>query len=380
MVEPGESKYKGTKGPAPRQGMGRLRRANSKDAGRIGGWERRHEDDDFVEKHGHLQRTSHGGESLLAKFNRLVQSEQLAAAPGEPGEICAFSGTQVLVRAADGGEVSCQVRQVLKKRITGVKNPLCVGDRVRFERDGEGGVIAAVEPRRNQLERADSHNRALVHVFAANLDCLVVVAALAEPELKYGLIDRYLVIAAGNRIPATLVLTKCDLADPAPALALYRGLGVPSFAVVAHRGGGEVAGLREHLRGKSCVVAGQSGVGKSSLVNALHPDFHARVGAVAEAGHGRHTTTSARSYLLADGSRLIDTPGIRECAITGLGALDVALLYSDIAALQASCRFTDCTHTHEPDCAVLAAVADGTIARSRYESYRSIIGEDLADA
>jgi ribosome biogenesis GTPase len=377
MVEPGASKYKGTRGHAPREGMGRLRRANSKDTARVSGWENRHEDDDFVERHGHRSRRSHGGEALLLKFNRLADQYRDELTRGEAGEICGFTGATVRVRDISGTEVDCTIRQVLKKRISGVKNPLCIGDRVRFTRDGAGGVIDAVEPRRNQLARTDSHNRVLMHVFAANVDLLLVIASLAQPDLKYGLIDRYLLIAAHNGISATVVLTKSDLADPTRPLALYRSLGIPAFAVSTVTGEGlpEVAA---HLAGRACVVAGQSGVGKSSLVNALFPTSEARVGLVASAGHGRHTTTSARSYLVPGGGRLIDTPGMRECGIAGLTAVDVALLYPDIAALHPRCRFDDCSHLHEPDCAVRAAVIAGGLAGSRYESYRSIVTEDLS--
>jgi ribosome biogenesis GTPase len=257
-----------------------------------------------------------------------------------------------------------------------VKNPLCIGDQVRFTRTTEGGVIDAVSPRRNQLARTDSHNKALMHVFAANIDRLVVVASLAEPDLKHGLIDRYLLIAAYNGIDATVALTKTDLKTGDATRALYAGIGIPAFAVCALSGNG-IDDLRAHLSGKTCVFAGQSGVGKSSLVNALFPDIAARVGDVANAGHGRHTTTSARSYVVAGGGRLIDTPGVRECGITGMTALDVALLYPDIAAHHPQCRFDDCSHLHEPDCAVRAAVESRVIAATRYESYRSIITEDL---
>jgi ribosome biogenesis GTPase / thiamine phosphate phosphatase len=377
MVEQGPSKYKGTRGQSTRAGMGRLRRANTQDQARVGGWERRHDDDDFVESHGHRSRRSHGGEALLAKFNRLADEHAADLTAGEPGQISGFAGKTAVVRDGHGNEVLCEIRQVLKKRIAGVKNPLCIGDRVRFTRLKAGSVIDAVEPRRNQLARTDSHNKSLMHVFAANIDRLVVVAALAEPELKHGLIDRYLLIAAHNAIDATLVLTKTDLRTGDATRELYATIGIPTFAVCALSGLG-ISPLREHLAGRTCVFAGQSGVGKSSLVNALFPDVAARVGDVAHAGHGRHTTTSARSYEVGGGGQLIDTPGVRECGITGLTALDVALLYPDLAALHPSCRFDDCSHLHEPDCAVRSAVADGRIAATRYESYRSIVTEDLA--
>ena len=374
---PDPHKYKGTDRNNQRQGLGRLRRAHAQDTTRAGGWERIADDDDATERHAPVQRRSHAGEHLLAKFNRLAGILGETAVTGDLAEICGFQGKEVIVRMADGGELSCSVRQVLKKQVKGVKNPLCVGDHVRVELSPDP-VITAFTPRRNQLARADSHNRSLIHVFAANIDRLVIVSALREPDLKYGLIDRYLLIAALNDIPAALVLNKADLADPAPAIALYRTIGLPVFATDCHAGTGDLAGVRDLLRGRACVVAGQSGVGKSSLINALHPQFSARTGLVADAGHGRHTTTAARSYALPDGGRLIDTPGIRECAITGIEAMDVALLYPDLARCQPLCHFTDCTHLHEPGCAVHAAVDSGEIAASRYESYRSIVEEDLA--
>ncbi|MBA3710027.1 MAG: GTPase RsgA, partial [Planctomycetes bacterium] len=267
-------KYKGVKGHNQRQGLGRLRRANTTDPARISGFERRDEEDELYDQLGSRSSATHGGESLLARFNRLAGVIQQEAT-GEPAEISGFSGTITVVRDRAGIEIPCSVRQGLKKRIKGVKNPLCVGDAVTYEAAADGtGVITSVGPRRNQLERADSHNRSLIHVFAANIDVLMVVSSLRDPELKYGLIDRYLLIAAANRIPACLVLNKCDLGDPSAALALYQGLGIACFATRAAQADppdAGIASLREHLRGKACVIAGQSGVGKSSLVNALFP-------------------------------------------------------------------------------------------------------------
>ncbi len=374
-------KAKGTRGHDQRQGLGRLRRANRKDVTRIGGIEKLHEDDDFTDGLAERGRRSHQGESLLARFNRLAD---VAGESGEAGEIAGFAGNLVLVRpsAAAADIVPCTVRQLLKKRIAGVKNPLCVGDRVQWHREAghAEGVVVAVAARRNQLERADSHNRSLVHVFAANVDALVVVASLGAPELKPALIDRYLVIAVANAIPAVVVVNKADCGDPTPTVELYRGLGFGCFATSAANGPGDpgVMALQAHLHGKSCVVAGQSGVGKSSLVNALAGGAApARVGAVAGEGFGRHTTTSAQAYILPGGIRVVDTPGIRSCTITGLDAQAVGLSYPEIAAASRSCRFSDCQHTAEPECAVRAGVAAGSIAASRYHSYLAILSEDL---
>ena len=156
---------------------------------------------------------------------------------------------------------------------------------------------------------------------------------------------------------------------------------LPVFTTVGNQSDStdpETARLKALISGKACVFAGQSGVGKSSLVNALYPEVAARTGTVSDAlSKGRHTTTASTSYRLADGSRLIDTPGIRECGITGLSALDVALLYRDIALYHQHCHFSDCSHRHEPDCAVIAALESGDLAPSRYLSYCSILDEDL---
>ena len=371
------------RGRSQQAGLGRIRRASAKNRKRIAGWERYAEDDAFLEQHATDERTSHTGERLLAKFNRLARDE--SEGTGIEASVYGFEGAHVLVRTAEE-QWSCEIRTVLKKQLRGVRNPIAVGDRVRAEKpeqDSEAGIITALLPRDNQLARADSHNKALVHVLAANIDDLVIVTSMRMPEIRSGLIDRYLLIAHYNNIRPIIVLNKADLADPSEYAALYRGLGYDVFTTCADpdHPNGEIDALRNTLKGKTCVLAGQSGVGKSSLVNILFPSIEARVGQVSEIQQkGRHTTTAARSYRVNGGGQLIDTPGIRECGITGMSQLDVALLYPDIAALHHQCKFPDCSHTHEPECAVKAAVENGTLALSRYESYLSIISEDLAES
>ncbi len=378
MPDAPDGKYKGTRGPQPRQGLGRLRRASRKPDTRTSGWERHQEDDRFLDHHAQVQRASHPGERLLARFNRLAQDAQEVA--GEAAQVCGFAGASTIVRLGDGSEVPCEMRRALMKRVAGVRNPICVGDRVRIDRGGTSAVIVAVVPRTTLLARTDSHNKSLVHVLCANVDRLVVVSSLADPMFKPAFVDRYLLIAHLNDIPATLVLNKRDLGDAQPAVDLYAGLGYPVFASDARHDGGDggLDALRDHLRGAVTVFAGQSGVGKSSLINALYPDTAARVGVVSDStGLGRHTTTSARSYALPDGGTLIDTPGIKECGITGLTAIDVALHYPDLARWHHQCRFNDCSHRHEPGCAVQAATERGDIASTRYFSYRAIVEDDL---
>lgn len=373
---PSAGKHKGTGRYGRQRGLGRLRNANLKETGRIGGWERNAEDDEFLERHGHNDSGSHAGESLIAKFNTQVALRANAARAGDPGEVCEVRPGLVVVRFADGREEPAAVRRALEKRVVGLSNTIAVGDRVLVDRKSGDLAINAIEARRNQLARSDSHNRALEHVLAVNLDRLVVVSAVREPDFKHGFVDRALLMAEVCGIAAAVAITKRDLGDAGPMLELYRGLGYPAFAVDA-RDPDEpgVVALRGLLTGSACVFAGQSGVGKSTLVNACFPGSGAKVGSVAEEGFGRHTTTAARSFVLPGGGRLVDTPGIREVVIGGLAPTDVALRYPDLARLQPRCHFPDCSHRHEPDCAVKAALEAGELAPSRYFSYRSIVDE-----
>lgn len=376
----GGGKDKGTERYGRQRGLGRLRRANIKEGARAGGWERLAEEAEAFERLGERERRTHAGERLLARFNRLVALGRYEPREGEAAEVCEVRPGRVLVRFPDGREEPAAIRRALEKRIGGVRNTIAVGDRVRVLREAGDLAIVGIEPRRNQLARTDAHNRALEQVLAANVDRLVVCAAVHQPDFKPGFVDRALLMAAAHEVPAVVVVTKRDLGDAAPWVRLYGGLGYPCVAVDARDGNDP--GVRElagWLAGRSCVFAGQSGVGKSSLVNACFPGAQARVGAVAAEGFGRHTTTAARSYVLPGGGRLIDTPGIRECIVRGLAPLDVALHFPDLARWQPQCRYPDCTHRHEPHCAVRAAVERGDIAPTRYASYRSIVDEDLAE-
>ncbi len=372
-------KDKGRRGPQRRSGLARQRGVHKAGRARLGDLSRYDEDAPALEDLAASEHNSDSGENVLRRFNRVARTQ--ASAEGAPGTIAGCEGLFYIVRNADGEELSCQIRRVLKKMLTGVKSPLAVGDRVRYCHSPEGdAVITALELRANQIARADSHNKALEHVMAANVDRLVIVAAVLQPELKPGLIDRYLLIAHYNDVEPVVVLNKCDLAAADQTATRYRALGYAVHCTQAVPDHPSVKALRAELAGRTCIFTGQSGVGKSSLINALYPSLDLRVGAVSEAlQKGRHTTTTARSHPVPGGGALIDTPGIRECGISGMAPLDVALLYPDIAAHHHACRFTNCLHLHEPDCAVKAAVETGAIDVERYLSYCSIVEEDLAD-
>jgi ribosome biogenesis GTPase len=210
-------------------------------------------------------------------------------------------------------------------------------------------------------------------VFAANVDVLVVVASAAKPAFKPGLVDRYLIAAEVGGVEAVLCFNKVDLVDAEPPeLQAYRDLGVHVIKTSCETGEG-LNELRAALRGKMSIFAGHSGVGKSSLLNALQPDLDLETREISEATKkGKHTTTTARLYQLDDGIRVIDTPGIRALGLWEVSPEEVAYYFPEIAEHGAGCKFRDCTHTHEPKCAVREAVETGAISRHRFESFQRI--------
>jgi ribosome biogenesis GTPase len=241
--------------------------------------------------------------------------------------------------------------------------------------------VIAVLPRRSLLARADPHVAQRRRAIAANVDLVVVVVAVEAPPLHPRLIDRYLVAVEHSGARPVLVVNKVDLLDDGrrhellARLQPYRALGMPVLPCSASTGGG-IDAVRAVLAGSTCVFVGQSGVGKSSLLNALG-DAAARVGAVRDGdGRGRHTTAASALYDLAGGIRVIDTPGIRRFSVEDENQASVAAGFVEFAPYVGGCRYRDCSHVHEPGCAVRQAVEDGTIPRSRYESYRKLLGGD----
>ena len=176
-------KNKGQRGPNQKDGLGRLRRASAKPTTRLGNLSRHSEDEEFLEQHEGQRKNSHTGQSLLAKFNRLAEDDENPE--GTPASVCGFQGKFIVVRDQDNTEHICEVRTALKKKLQGVRNPICIGDRVHFDRTPEGDpFINVLLPRDNQLARADSHNKSLLHVFAANIDCLIIVTSILAPDIS----------------------------------------------------------------------------------------------------------------------------------------------------------------------------------------------------
>lgn len=265
----------------------------------------------------------------------------------------------------------CLVDERLPEREESLLAP---GDEVYVEREGDEYVVRGIAPRRTRLCRlAGPHERIRIRVLAANVDLLAVVASTTHPPFRPGLVDRFLIAAAAGGVTPVLVVNKTDLMPvPPEAETLYRSIGVPVYGTSCKTGEG-IDALREHLRGQTCVLAGHSGTGKSSLLNALDPNLQVITQEVTPDGRGRHTTTMARLYLLRDGIRIIDTPGVRTLGLWNITPEELMFYFAEIAQQASACRFRNCTHTHEPDCAVKQAVQDGVIPAQRYGSYQRIL-------
>lgn len=294
------------------------------------------------------------------------------------------SGGVYDVELEDGtvAEASLRGRLKLEQR-TGDR--VVAGDVVDIVRHPDDSLtIEAVAPRRTELaRRAPGHGRR-ARVIAANIDRVVMVFAAARPEPKRRMLDRFLVLAEANRLESLIVLNKTDLVgdDVAAAfLAPYRAAGYETLRTCATSGAG-VDALREHVCGSHSVVTGPSGAGKSSLLNALQPGLGLRIGGVSEAVRkGRHTTVSAQLIPLECGGYIADTPGLRELGLWGIEAGELPDCFPEFAEFIDMCRFgRSCTHTHEPECAVRAAVASGEIDAERYESYRVLLAEIVEGA
>ena len=280
----------------------------------------------------------------------------------------------------DGATVRCRIRGRLRLKGVRSTNPVVVGDEVVCEAD-EGGdyVIADILPRRNYVIRRASNLSKESHIIAANVDQALLMASLRSPETPTEFVDRFLVTCEAYKVPVTILLSKIDLQDAeavAEFRAVYEGAGYRVLEVSARKGLG-VEEVRELLAGRTTLVSGKSGVGKSALIQAIDPSLDIRTGEISESHHkGRHTTTFSTMYPLAGGGAVIDTPGIKGFGLIDIDEAELWHYFPEMMRAAPGCRFYNCTHTHEPGCAVVEAVKAGEIAWPRYESYLKILDED----
>ncbi len=279
-----------------------------------------------------------------------------------------------LFRVRIGSEdLHCALRGRLKKQRRRVSSLVVVGDEVSVRPTDPGaGAIEDLHPRRNTLARPGFAG--IENVIAANVDQLAIVVSLAQPRFNPNLVDRFLLHAVRSDVPAVVVATKADMEAPEridAALAPLRANGV-AVVLTSTRTGQGLDELHARLAGGLTVLAGHSGVGKSSLVNALVPEAAVRTGATSVVDKGRHTTTASRCYDLPGGGLLVDTPGIRSLGVWETPDEDVAEVFPDIEELAAGCRFRDCRHGPEPGCAVRAAVERGDVDGRRLKSFHKV--------
>ncbi len=301
------------------------------------------------------------------------------------GLVVRNTGSWYVVLADDGQTFACKVKGTFRLRGIRSTNPVAVGDRVTFMpgADGITALIDGIEDRRNYIIRRASNLSKQSHIIAANVDLAVLLVTVAHPETSFTFIDRFLASAEAYRVPVALVFNKTDLYDDAEQArlreicALYEGLGYRCLSCSAKNRQGLEA-VRAELSGKVSLLSGNSGVGKSTLLNALMPQAVAKTAEISVAHDmGTHTTTFSEMFFLPDdGGALIDTPGIKGFGTFDMAREEVGHFFREIFSVSAECRFGNCTHTHEPGCAVQRAVAEGRIAQSRYNSYLSMLDDE----
>lgn len=318
------------------------------------------------------------GETVADEEAGLAVQLDIDESTGSWGRIVSVHGQASVVRTNNGDIYRCTVRGLLKSLVTDQRNVVAAGDRVFVRTISENeGVIERVEPRTGVISRT---SRGKQHVIVANVQQLIIISTAAEPDIKPNLIDRFLITAEKTEIKPLICINKIDLVDPTtlqPIMGVYGRMGYETLAVSA-KTGYNVDRLRQLVAGVDSVVAGQSGVGKSSLLNAIESGLDLRVREVSTDNQkGKHTTTAAQLFPLSVGGHIIDTPGIRQFELWDVIPEEVENFFRDIRPYISRCKFPDCSHTHEEDCEVKYAVADGKIDLRRYDSYVGIYMGDV---
>lgn len=283
--------------------------------------------------------------------------------------------------ATEQGTLNCRIRGRLRLKGVRSTNPVVVGDRVVVEPDGDSSAIVDIIPRRNYVIRRASNLSKESHIIAANVDHALLLVTLHSPATPREFVDRFLVTCEAYKVPVTILLGKADLlvgehqAEAEEFEAVYRDAGYDIIRLSSMEGRG-VERVREFISGHTILLAGNSGVGKSTLIGTIAPDIEIRTGEISESHHkGKHTTTFSTMYRVEDGY-IIDTPGIKGFGLIDIDDKELCRYFPEMMRLAPDCRFYNCTHTHEPGCAVRSAVEEGRVAWSRYESYLKILDED----
>jgi len=299
------------------------------------------------------------------------------------GLVVKNTGSSYLVKTDEGTAVECIIKGNF--RIKGLRstNPVAVGDRVILgEQTGETVYITEIEDRKNYIGRKPTNLSKQLHILAANIDLALLIVTIKSPTTNTTFIDRFLATAEAYRIPAQLLINKVDLYDAEDLeymealIQLYTSIGYPCTVISAKKDIG-IDQLSSLMQGKISLLSGNSGVGKSTLINAIDPLHNARTGDISESHHkGMHTTTFSEMFELVNGGYLIDTPGIKGFGTFDMKPEEVGHYFKEIFETSDECRFNNCTHTHEPGCAVLEAVKEHRISESRYSSYLSILNDE----
>ncbi len=303
------------------------------------------------------------------------------------GLVIKNTGSWYIVKTDDGNLVNCKIKGNF--RIKGIRttNPVAVGDRVTIiQNSDDTAFISAIEPRKNYIIRRASNLSKESHIIAANIDCAFLVISLKNPTTSTTFIDRFLATAEAYRVPAILVINKVDLLDNDEDMEycdaitnLYETIGYHVLKVSAHTGLG-MTELNELCHNKISLFSGNSGVGKSTIINQLLPGVNIRTADISVTHHtGMHTTTFSEMYELPQGGYIIDTPGVKGFGTIDFSNAEVAHYFPEIFEASHNCRYNNCTHTHEPGCAVINAIENHNISESRYTSYISILEDNIQD-
>ncbi|WP_455498725.1 ribosome small subunit-dependent GTPase A [Coprobacter sp.] len=300
----------------------------------------------------------------------------------EHGLVIKNTGSWYLVKTNKGEEVKCKIKGNFRLKGIRSTSPVTVGDRVKIEINKEGtAFITEIEPRENYIIRKSSNLSKESHILAANIDQALLIITVSNPVTHTIFIDRFLATAEAYRIPAKIVINKTDNYNEDDTkytdtlINLYTTIGYDCYKVSALTGKG-INEIKKILKGKITLFSGNSGVGKSTLINAILPGLNLKTGTVSVSHHkGMHTTTFSEMFPLPEGGYIIDTPGVKGFGTIDFETEEVAHFFPEIFKISHDCRFNNCTHRHEPGCAVLAAVKQHLISESRYASYLSIIDD-----